>query len=403
MNKKTNRALPLIAGSMIQLCIGIIYIWSIFQAPVMEYYGWSSADASVTFSVMLATFVLGIILGGRLNDKIGPRPVVFLGGILFAAGIFLSSLVPQSMPWLIYVFYGGMAGFGVGAAYTATISCAQKWFMDKKGFATGVIVCTFGASTVLFTPLVNYLLKAVGVSLTFRLLSILFIAVVLIFAWFIKNPTKEYMDKFTVASPQLSSQKQFSPVEVLKTKQYYLLVLCMMFLTPAYFIINPLLKSLGTMRGLVEAAALAGVMVTGIASAAGRLTAPWLSDKIGRRNVLFLLYGITIACILLLTFAQGYLFIILIALIAYAFGGSAGVFPAIAADYYGTKNIGMNYGLVMIGFAISGLLFPAVARVVSVDGIPSALTFIIPAAASVVGILITFMLHAPKTKLKLVK
>ncbi|MEG1158628.1 MAG: MFS transporter, partial [Christensenellaceae bacterium] len=128
MNKKTNRALPLIAGSMIQLCIGIIYIWSIFQAPVMEYYGWSSADASVTFSVMLATFVLGIILGGRLNDKIGPRPVVFLGGILFAAGIFLSSLVPQSMPWLIYVFYGGMAGFGVGAAYTATISCAQKWF-----------------------------------------------------------------------------------------------------------------------------------------------------------------------------------------------------------------------------------------------------------------------------------
>ena len=113
---------PLIAGAIIQLCIGIIYIWSIFQPAVMEFYSWTSGDASVTFSIMLATFVLGIVIGGRINDKKGPRPVVFLGGLMFVLGIFLSSIVPKDIPQLIYVFYGGMAGFGVGAAYTSTIS-----------------------------------------------------------------------------------------------------------------------------------------------------------------------------------------------------------------------------------------------------------------------------------------
>ncbi|MBC5649308.1 OFA family MFS transporter [Christensenella tenuis] len=398
MGKKENKALPLVAGAVIQLCIGIIYIWSIFQPAVMEYYSWSAADASVTFSIMLATFVLGIVAGGRINDKKGPRPVVFLGGILFCAGIFLSSFVPREMPQLIWLFYGGLAGFGVGAAYTSTISCAQKWFMDKKGFATGVIVCTFGASTVVFTPVVNTLLKTAGVSQTFFTLSIIFLAVILVFGWFVKNPSREYMDKFEIALPDLSRQKQYTPGEVLKTKYYYFIFLSMLLLTPAYFIINPLLKSLGELRSLTEAAALAGVMATGMASAAGRLLAPWLSDRIGRRNVLFLLYGITLVSILLLTFAQSYFFIVLIALVSFAFGGSAGVYPAVTADYFGIKNNGVNYGLVMIAFAVSGLLFPAIAKVVTPDGIPSAWTFLVPAIASVAGILITLALKKDRAK-----
>ena len=216
----------------------------------MEYYSWSADNASVTFSIMLATFVLGIVVGGRLNDKKGPRLVVFLGGLMFCAGIFLSSLVPQDMPWLIYLFYGGMAGFGVGAAYTSTISCAQKWFMDKKGFATGVIVCTFGASTVVFTPIVNTLLKNVGVSQTFLTLSIIFLVIILIFGWFVKNPSRKYMDSFALQLPDLSTQKQFTPLEVLRAKPYYLILFGMILLTPAYFIINPLLKSLGELRNL---------------------------------------------------------------------------------------------------------------------------------------------------------
>ncbi|MEA5004389.1 MAG: MFS transporter, partial [Christensenella sp.] len=114
--------------------------------------------------------------------------------------------------------------------------------------------------------------------------------------------------------------------------------------------------------------------------------------------VIFVLYLITIVCILLLTFAQSYLFIVLIALVAFAFGGSAGVFPAVTADYFGIKNNGVNYGLVMIAFAVSGLLFPAIAKIVTIDGIPTAWTFIIPAAACVVGIIVTALLKKDSVK-----
>ena len=149
---------------------------------------------------------------------------------------------------------------------------------------------------------------------------------------------------------------------------------------------------------LTEAAALAGVMATGMASAAGRLLAPWLSDRLGRRNVLFLLYGITLVSILLLTFAQSYFFIVLIALISFAFGGSAGVYPAVTADYFGIKNNGTNYGLVMIAFAASGLMFPAIATVVTPGGIPTAWTFLVPAIASVAGIFVTLALKRDAAK-----
>ena len=405
MSAKSNRAMPLVAGAVIQLCIGIIYIWSVFKLPVTEYYsayvdaGYAATCASASYSIMLAMFVLGIVVGGRMGDKRGPRPVVMMGSFMFVGGILLSAasaaFVP-TQPWLICLFYGGVAGFGVGAAYTSTISCAQKWFLDKKGFATGVIVCTFGASTVIFTPLANYLLAELGVPMTFTTMALIFLVIIMIFVWFVKNPSEEYMKQFAAASPALSKQKQYTPGEVLKTRQYYFILICMMLLTSAYFIFNPLFKSLGEQRGLSESAALLSVMMTGVASAAGRLIAPWLSDKVGRRNTVILLFVISIAAVLALLSAEGYLYTVLIAVVAFAFGGSAGTFPAINADYFGTKHAGVNYGLIMIGFAASALLFPSIASAVNVGGEATALTFILPAVACAVGAVFAFMLKPPK-------
>jgi OFA family oxalate/formate antiporter-like MFS transporter len=407
MKKTQNKFLPLIAGAIIQLCLGIIYIWSIFKAPFVAYYSQTVAErfattiSSLTYSIMLAAFVLGIIIGGRFNDKKGPRPVVFMGGMMFSIGILLSSLsatfIP-SLPWLICIFYGGVAGFGVGAAYISTISCAQKWFPDKKGFATGIIACTFGASTVIFTPAVNMLLASAGVSQTFLLLSLIFLAVILVFAWFVKNPSPEYMQAFNAAAPQLMKKKQYRPGEMLKTRQYYLILFSMLLLTPAYFILNPLFKSLAESRGLLESTALASVMITGVASAAGRLIAPWISDRIGRKNAIFLLFCITLASVLLLIPAQGYVYTLLIACVSFAFGGSAGIFPAVTGDYFGTAHGGINYGLVTIALAASALIFPTIATSINVGGSATTLTFVIPAIACVIGLIITSFLKPPLQK-----
>lgn len=394
----------LIAGAVIQLCIGIIYIWSIFRAPVIAYYtpfvGEETAAtcSSLTYSLMLAFFVVGIVVGGRIADIRGARPVVYLGGIMFCAGIALSAAcaaMAPSAPWLICVFYGCVAGFGVGAAYTSTISCAQKWFLDRKGFATGIIVCTFGASTVVFTPLVNGLLASAGVTGTFLALAGIFAVVILIAAAFVVSPSAEYMSRFAKAASGVPAQHQYTPGEMLHTKSFWLLFSSMLLLLPAYFILNPLFLTLATERGLSEGAALASVMVTGIASAAGRLVAPWLSDRIRRKSVIMLLFVVMLSSVLLLIFAQQYFYMVLIACVSFAFGGSAGVYPAVTGDYFGTKNVGVNYGLVMVAFAISALVFPTIATAVNTGGAATPLTFIIPAIACVAGMVITALLRAP--------
>jgi OFA family oxalate/formate antiporter-like MFS transporter len=388
----------LIAGGIIMLCLGIFYIWSIFQASVIDFYGWSNAQASMTFYVMLSVNVTGIIAGGRINYAKGPRFAVFLGCMLFVVGLTLSSFVPRSMPWLLYVFYGGFGGFGTGVAYTAMIACAEKWWADRKGIAVGIIVGAFGASTVLFTPIVNALLSntAIGLAGTFRILAAIFFIVSVGAIWAIKNPPEEYTERFTCSNHALSNKKQFSPLEVLQTKQYYLLLLCFLCLPPTYYILNPLLKTLGQQRGLPETAALGSVMITGIASAVGRLTAAGISDRIGPKKVIYILYGLMFVSAVFLAFAQGYAFIALIAVISYAYGGCAGITPVITADFFGTKHLASNFGLVMIAIAISGLAFPAIANLLSVDGMPTILTFAVPAVECVIGAIAIVLARPPE-------
>jgi len=396
----TNRYLPLIGGVFIQLCTGIIYIWSIFQIPVVQHYNWSISNTAYVFSIMMASYVLGIIIGGKINNGKNSQFIIFCGGFLFALGMFLTSHVPRNMPWLIYIFYGLIAGFGAGIAYIASISCTQRWWINRKGLASGVIVGAFGASTVIFAPLMNYLISpnVLGVVKTFRFLSVGFIFIILIFIWLIKDPPKEYYKRFKKEQLPDESDRQYSSFEMIKTKQFYILLLCIIFLTSAFYILNPLLKSLGELRGLSESAAVAGVMVTGIASALGRLLMPILSDSIGRKNVFLILFIITIISSIFLTFARGYLFIILIFLIAFAYGGSAGVTPPLVSDYFGVKNLGSNLGFVMVAVLISVLSFPKIANIVSIDDFPAASIFIIPITACVAGILLIVILKPPKNK-----
>lgn len=394
-SERANRYLALAGGVVIQIFVGIIYIWSIFQEPVIEYFGWSHSGAALTFSIMLPMNVLGVIAGGILNDRKGARFVLHMGGILMTAGLLLSSLVPKSQPWLLYVFYAGMGGFGGGLAYNATVSCAQKWWLDKKGLAGGIIVCAYGMSTVVFTPIVNALLGegGPGVKATFRILALIFAVIVLTAGWFIVNPSDEYMARFVRQKAELKGQRQYTPSEVVRSKKYYLLLLCLLCLTSGYLMLNPMLKSLGQLRGLSEQIAVASVMITGLASAIGRLTAAWLSDKIGGGRVLLLLYTITIISVLLLWHIQGNMFILLIALVTYAYGGCAGVTPILATDFFGTKYMSSNFGLVMVSVMISGIIYPTLGSFVSPGGYPTSGTFLIPAVLCVVGVVSLILLR----------
>lgn len=385
-----NRYLLLAMGMVIQLCAGIIYMWSVFKGPVSTHLSWDSASSAITSSIMLSTFVLGIIIGGRMQDKYSPSPVSLAGGVLLGLGMVLSAFVPQSSPWLIYVFYGIIGGFGVGCVYTTTVSVVQKWFPDKRGFATGMMVGAFGFSLVLFAPLTKVLLADWGVPKTFIFFGVLFIVICSVCSLFLHNPEVKQQ-----GSASASTQKQYTTKEMLKTKEFYFLTLSMFFLLPAYFILNPLFISLGVERGLSESVATFGVMLTGIASASGRLLISWFSDYVGRKAGIATISLITLAAALVMIFAQGILFLICIAAIAFSFGGSASVYAATAADLFGTRHMGLNYGCVMVGFGASALIFQILSSSLSVT-----YSFIVAAATCVITLVLVAALKIPKKAAK---
>ncbi|MDD2269030.1 MAG: OFA family MFS transporter [Eubacteriales bacterium] len=394
MRLSQNRVVVLISGMLIQLCAGIIYMWSVFRNPVAEHLNWDLSAATLTSSVMLAAFVIGIVGGGRAQDKIGPRKVVVIGSIMISVGMLLTAAVNSSAPWLIYVTYGIIGGLGVGFVYTTTVSVIQKWFPDKRGFATGMMVSSFGFSLVIFAPVTSSLLEKVGVPMTFVIIGLLFLVVCVICSLFISNPPEVTKAASTASAP---AGKHYKTSEMLKTKQFYLIALSMFFVLPAYFILNPLFKTLGVERGLTEGMATLLVMITGIASASGRLVFSWISDIIGRKAAIIALIVVTLASVLLLIPAKGIFFLVCVGAIAFAFGGSAGVYPSLTADNFGTKYGGLNYGCVMVGFGISALLFPVISNAITKDGDYTA-TFILSAVCCIISLVLMLMIKPVNEK-----
>lgn len=383
----------LAAAVCLQLCVGIFYVWSIFQGPVMKYCGWTSGEASTTFYIMLAVNLVGMIAGGRINYHKGPRFAVTLGWVIFVSGLFLSSLVPGNMGWLFYITHGGITAFGIGICYITVISFVQRWWPGKKGLASGITVAAYGLATVVQTPILNWLLsdRMLGVSGTFRVLCLAFCAVFLMAVWFVKNPPEGYTESSKYEVNQ--TIKQLSPRQIVKTKAYYLVLICFFCFPPAYYILNPLFKLLGEARGLQEPVAVASVMITGIANVLGRFTAPALSDCVGVKKVFYMLFAIMFTSSLLMAFAQGILFIVLIALISYAYGGWAGIIPCITVELFGARHLESNYGMVMISPAIAGLVFPAAANALSSGGQPGMFSFILPAAGCIIGLIVSMHIN----------
>jgi OFA family oxalate/formate antiporter-like MFS transporter len=359
-NKQGMKVLAI--GGVLQLLLGILYVWSVFVAPVSAEFGWAADSVKLTSSFMLSFFVVGILVGGRLLSVLGSRAVVLIGGLMLAAGMLLTSLLNNQTAWLTYITYGIIGGFGVGAAYNAIISAAQKWFPKNRGFATGVSVCAFGFSTVVFAPLIELLIGSFGLRVTLVILGAVFLVAVAALFRFIVMP-----DETAKAGAGVSAdgKKQYTMSEAVRTKQFYMLTLSLMFGTAAFFILNPSFKSLASERGLPDSFGTVVVMLTGVANALGRLGTPMLSDKIGREKADLTILAATALSALLLSFASGPLFVAAVAVIAFCYGGYSGIYPVMTADYFGIKNVGSNYGAVMVGFALSALTFPMLIGMIS--------------------------------------
>jgi len=394
------RWIPVLAGIAVQLCLGTAYIWGVFQPKVVEL-GWAQTDAALTYSLLLGILTFGSMVGGKIQDKLSPTPVIIIGGVILAAGFFLAGLATPEMPWVLWLTYGVMGGFGMGMTYTTTIAVCQKWFPDKRGLITGIIVSALGFGGLVFTPVANALMESAGVMATFQWFALIFLVVTVVCGLIIKNPPQGYMPKgWTPPAPKQGAapRQEFTPLQTLRTPQYYMLTIAMLLACAAGLMVIPFAKILGTEGGLSPEVAAVGVMVISGFNSAGRLFWGWVSDRLGCKKTLIILMIIAAATIPFAALVKGGWVLVLIGIAGFSYGGFLGVFPAITSEYFGIRNMGMNYGMVMIGFSIGAVASSYVAAYLKELSGDFLAPFLIAAGAAAVAAVLTAFVKPPKKK-----
>jgi OFA family oxalate/formate antiporter-like MFS transporter len=437
-----NRWLVVVGAILIQLCLGAIYAWSVFTKkitlPVADggAYGFTPTQAAWVFSAGLASFAVVMVIAGRLMPKLGPRKLAITGGLVLGAGYILGGFLGKTFVMQL-VFIGLIGGAGIGLAYVVPIAVGVKWFPDKKGMITGLAVAGFGFGATIWVKLAGgwgvELLNSTqvfglpGVQSVFVIYGTAFAVLVFLGSLVMVNPPDGWQPEgweppvATTAAGQASGSNNLTSAQMLKTPQYYMLLLTFIGSALAGLMVIYCIRLFGidalqasgavTAETPEQATKLAG-QVAGTAMAwyailngLGRIAWGSVSDKIGRKLALFLMclfQGI----IMLLFFKLGGSevgLIVCACIIGFNFGGNFALFPAATADFFGNKTVGANYGWVFLAYGMAGIAGPQVAgifkkaAVESGQGVDAWLTpFIIAGVACLVAAVIAVMIRPPK-------
>lgn len=361
MEKIRNRWLCLIGALLVIPCLGAVYAWSIYQIPLQELYGERmdlppetlSTMINMVFSVVILILSIATIFGGMLQDRIGPQKVTILGGLLLGLGLILASRAATILQ--VYLFYGLVGGTGLGFAYIPPLATCNKWFPDKKGLISGIVVAGMGLGSLVFTPIGQELVSRYGVLTTWFALGIVFFIMISAGAFFLKPPPVGYRPpgwtEITVKNRRLAN---FSQREMLATPTFYSLWVMFLIGSAAGLMIIGLASPIGSeLAGITAAQAAVIISLLGIFNGLGRVLWGTVSDKIGRLRTLFILLATTaITLFSFLLISTLVPFFIAMATVTLCFGGFLSVFPAATAEFYGTQNLGGNYGLIFVSYGV---------------------------------------------------
>ena len=354
----------LAAGAAIQVLTGIPAAWGVFQQPVMEEYGLSEQGAGYAFGVLIAFFGIGCVIGGFLQDKHGPRFAALWGTGLLCGGFFAAAALPAEKGSAFFGVFSIPAGLGTAFLYPSIQSCAQKWYADRKGLATGVIGGAVGLSGAFLTVFVRTAVRGFwvvqGIRGAFWALGAVTLPVCLVGSLLLQDPPQTGQTQ----KPQENGKNtiDLAPQQMLRTKQYWLCAGAVCFSTPAVLLFSPIILKLGMERGLEEQAALWSVVLGSVGSAAGRLLMPLLSDRIGRRPTDMLLFAVSAGLSAGFAFAQGWGVVACYAGLTFCYSALAAVLPALSTDLFGFPHAGVNYGFLALGQSVGSLAFPFAAN-----------------------------------------
>ncbi|MCL2606619.1 MAG: OFA family MFS transporter [Coriobacteriia bacterium] len=424
----------LAACVLLNLTIQILYVWSLLRVELLEQWNWTSVQAGMPFNLVLVFFATGALIGGRLQDKFGPRWVAAAGGLMVGSGLIISGILSGAftggpaatggynyieglgyMPILgspigIALAFGVLTGLGIGFGYGSVLPCGLKWYHpSKKGLIGGMVLGGFALASVIYAPITGWLLGRAGGSIehTFLILGIGVATVSFIVAQFVRNPPEGYVapePKDLANAAVTEAPLDFDFKQMFKTRVFYL-----MFATFA------LVASIGLMMignianitseqllpaGAAETTTIVGIGIgaflisfVAVVNTAGRIAGGSLSDRIGRTNTLLIAIVLQMATMLaFITFNSVPLLILGFALVGTCFGVFLTMFPALTGDQFGLKNYGFNYGIMYMAYGVAGLLAPNIADILfGIQG-DFFITYMVCAAMMVVAIGLTLLL-----------
>lgn len=348
------------------LALGTLYGWSVFVAPLEAKFGWKRADTSMVFTIAVIVFAVSFVIAGRIQDRYGPLVCSLTGGALVSLGFFLCAYT-ESLEYL-YMCFGVIGGLGNGFGYATPIPVMAKWFPDKRGLAVGIAVGGYGAGSAIFGPLSQLkLIPAYGLPATFQILGAIFFVMTMVGALLLRNPPSGYKPAgWSPTAASAESAREFTPGEMLRTRTFYLMWAGYALGCSAGLMVISQLVPFAASVGVAGAALSTMTLVVGaFGNSMGRILSAWMSDRLGRINVLRTMIGISVLAMPAL-YAAGTNVVLLYAavfVVYWCYGTQLSVNGVAAADFWGVKNAGVNYGFLFTAWGVAGIIGPRIGGV----------------------------------------
>lgn len=394
------------AGLGINLALGVLYAWGVIASELRTGLGWSATWTQIPYMVACAVFALSMVPGGRMQDRIGPRPVVLIAAVLAGVGFIMSGFILRfPFPLVefigLVIFFGFVFGAGMGLGYSAPTPAAKKWFPKKqKGMITGIVVSGFGLAPVYIAPLTSWLIATFGLSTTFMILGMGFFIIILGLSTFMRNPTEQHLAWLKENHPDKTDtntggQLEFDWKEALATQTFRRLWIMFCFGTFAGLLIIGQMRDIGTEQAHIASPFLLPIFYA-IFNCTGRLACGFFSDWLGRLRSLLLLFVIQVITFIGFMFIQSSSpMIIGVSIVGFTFGGMLSLFPAATSDYFGMKHFGVNYGMMLTAWGVGGVFGPLLGGVVRDLTGTYVISYLVSAGLSLAGVLLSLTVRAP--------
>lgn len=408
-----------IMGTFTHLLLGTVYAWSFFQTPITEIVGWSNTQVAWAFS--LSIFMLGVMAawGGTKIDKYGPRKLAISGGIMYALGYIISAYALSSgILWLLYLAFGVLGGAGLGLAYVTPVATVSKWFKEKQGLATGMVVMGFGLGALVMSKILAPFFLQVSnnnLSLTFLYIGLTLIIILPITAYFLYLPPVE---KTNIKSQeQVSSLSKAPSIKNLVFSKSFIIIWLMFMINVVAGMIfisfqSPLLQDILKLRMLdstdfsdpsiilsLNAAGATLIAVSSVFNGLGRFFWGGVSDKLGRITTFRILLALQALIFIALIFVSNPIwFFVFVCIVLLCYGGGFGVIPSLINDVYGAKLMPILYGTALTAWGIGGIIGPQIIAIMK-DNYPNnagLYAFIIGSSILILGLVLSYFYKGKK-------